>query len=103
MRISNENEESVKSQVKKKSTAKKKKKEEDRSRKTSQEDTGNVRKMLERLEARKEKEKLYLRVPGPEAGQVPVPRGGSSTGGSSSTSSSSGRWTGTSSSSIGKF
>ena len=107
MRISNENEESVKSKRKKKSTAEKKKKEEDRSRKTSQEDTGNVRKMLERLEERFLSSNLkipYLRVPGPEAGQVPVPRGGSSMGGgSSSTSSSSGRGTGKSSSSIGKF
>ena len=98
---SNENEESLKNQVKKKSTAEKKKNE-DRSRKRSQEAAGNVRKMLEKLEARREKENPYLRVPGPEAGHVPVPRGGSGTGVSSS-SSSSGRGTGTSSSSIGKF
>ena len=58
---------------------------------------------MEKLEARREKEDPYLRVPGPEAGHVPVPRGGSGTGASSSSSSSSGRGTGTSSSSIGKF
>ena len=89
-----------KSKEKKKSTAEKKKREEDRSRKKSQEATGNVRKMLERLEERNEKEIPYLRVPGPETGHVPVPRGGSGTGGSSS---SSGRRTGTSPSSISKF
>ena len=62
-----------------------------------------MRKMLEKLEARREEKDPYLRVPRPEAGHVPVPRGGSGTGGLSSSSSSSGRGTGTSSSSIGKF
>ena len=92
----------MKNLVKKRSTAEKKKKE-DRSRKISKEAAGNVRKMLEKLEARREEKDPYLRVPRPEAGHVPVPRGGSRTGVSSSSSSSSGRGTGTSSSSIGKF